>query len=286
MPRDPRDYQIVVLASLLAWGVCALDFDVRPLHAVATVAAALFAQAACGRLAGLERFDPKSALISSLSLCLLLRVPHPAWAAAAAAIAIASKFVLRVRGRHVLNPTCGAIVALLACGAPVWVSAGQWGQAALGAFAVASLGTVVVTRARRADVTLAFLGTHAAVLFGRAAWLGQPVAIPLHQLTNGALLLFAFFMITDPRTTPDSRAGRLVFAVAVAAAAGFVQFGLFRPNGLLWALAAGALLVPVLDRVLPGPRHAWPGAAGNARTVPPHPSHGGMHHAPAQPAGA
>ncbi|HXU44670.1 MAG TPA: DUF2330 domain-containing protein, partial [Thermoanaerobaculia bacterium] len=96
-----------------------------------------------------------------------------------------------------------------------------------------------------------------ALLFARAAWLGQPAAIPLHQLSNGAFLIFAFFMISDPKTTPDSRAGRILFAGLVALGACFVTFVLYRPNGLLYALAAGALLVPLLDRLLPGERFAW-----------------------------
>ena len=44
-------------------------------------------------------------------------------------------------------------------------------------------------------------------------------------------------MISDPKTTPDSRAGRLLFAALVAAGAWYVQFRLFRTNGLLWSLA-------------------------------------------------
>ena len=41
-----------------------------------------------------------------------------------------------------------------------------------------------------------------ALVFGRSLWLGEPMSIPLHRLQNGALLLFTFFMISDPRTTP------------------------------------------------------------------------------------
>jgi Na+-translocating ferredoxin:NAD+ oxidoreductase RnfD subunit len=108
-------------------------------------------------------------------------------------------------------------------------------------------------------VTLAFLAGWALVLFGRAMWLGQPWATPLHQLRNGALILFAFFMISDPRTTPDSRAGRIVFGLLVAFVAGLFQFVAYRPNGPLWALVLCAPLVPLLDRVLPGSRHAWSG---------------------------
>src|SRR5207249_2761180 len=83
-------------------------------------------------------------------------------------------------------------------------------------------------------------------------------AIPLHRLENGALVLFSFFMISDPRTTPDSRLGRVLFAALVALGAYTVQFWLFRTNGLLWSLAVCSLPVPLIDRFLPGPRFRWP----------------------------
>jgi Na+-translocating ferredoxin:NAD+ oxidoreductase RnfD subunit len=108
------------------------------------------------------------------------------------------------------------------------------------------------------------------VLFGRAALLHQAWVAPLHQLQNGAVSLFAFHMISDPRTTPDSRTGRIVFAVLVALGAGFVQFVLYRTNGLLWSLAACSLLVPVLDRVFPGRAYAWPGRSRPLTAAPHH----------------
>ena len=79
----------------------------------------------------------------------------------------------------------------------------------------------------------------------------------MHRLESGALVLFAFFMISDPRTTPDSRTGRILFAALVAVGAGFVQFKLFRTNGLLWSLAVFSLAVPLIDRLLPGARYVW-----------------------------
>jgi Na+-translocating ferredoxin:NAD+ oxidoreductase RnfD subunit len=82
---------------------------------------------------------------------------------------------------------------------------------------------------------------------------------------SGGLLLFAFHMISDPKTTPDSRAGRIVFAALVALGAGFVQFVLYRTNGLLWSLAVCSLLVPLLDRWLPGSRYTWSARMAGAR---------------------
>ncbi|MEE9607078.1 MAG: DUF2330 domain-containing protein, partial [Myxococcota bacterium] len=260
---DPRPYQIAVLFTLLAYGVLQLDFEVAWSRAAAIIAAALGAQLLCSRLWRLPRFDPKSALISGLSLSLLLRTDDTALALLAALVAIASKFAIRWGGRsgrpgkHVFNPTCFALVAMMATTDRVWVSAGQWGSAALFGLGVAGLGMLVLHRSSRSDVTWAFLAFYAALLLGRALWLGDPLAIPLHGLQSGAFLIFAFFMISDPKTVPDSRGGRIVFAALVATGALLVQFGLWRQNALLWALAGSAPLVPVLDRIFPGSRYAW-----------------------------
>jgi Na+-transporting NADH:ubiquinone oxidoreductase subunit NqrB len=255
--RDPRHYQMSVQAALLVYGFVALSFEIAPARAALIFATALATQAACGRLTGLPRFEWRSALITALGLCLLMRTSSAALAVVAAAISIASKFAIRVRAKHVFNPTALGLGLMMLLTHGVWVSPGQWGHAAIGGFAIGCLGSIVVTRAARADVTFGFLAAWAALLFGRAAWLGQPWVAPLHQMTNGSLLLFAFFMISDPRTTPDSPAGRLLFAGLVALGAGVVQFVLWRTNGPLWALFACAPLVPLIDRWLPGARHLW-----------------------------
>jgi len=235
-PRwDPRLYQIATLAGLLGYGVFWLDLEVQTPTAVAIVVTALVAQLACTRLTARGRFDPRSALISALSLCLLLRTGSLGLAILAAGVAIAM---------------------MLATG-QVWVSPGQWGSGLVFAFLLASAGGLVVNRAARADVTLAFLASWASLLVARSLWLGEPLAMAVHRLENGALVLFAFFMISDPRTTPDSRAGRVLFATLVALGAYAVQFKLFRTNGLLWSLAVCSLLVPLIDRVLPGSRYQW-----------------------------
>ena len=269
--RDPRHYQIAVLSSLLIWGVVGLDLEVMPAVAGVVLVTALAAQWLGTRLARLPRFDARSALISALSLTLLLRTGSLAVAALAALLASGSKFVIRgpsaggaPGGKHLFNPTAFGIAAVLLLSDRAWVSPGQWGSPALAAFAVACLGCVVVRRAERSDVTWAFLAFYAAVVFGRALWLGDPLAIPLHQLSSGAFLVFAFFMISDPKTTPDSRPGRVLFALLVALGAGFVHFVLFRPNGLIWSLVALAPLVPMIDRLLPGRAYRWPG-----RSAPP-----------------
>jgi enediyne biosynthesis protein E5 len=260
--RDPRTYQIATLGGLLAYGLLWLGFDVPLSHVVTILATAVLVQAAATRLSGRPGFDPRSALISGLSLCLLLRTDSCALAAVTAAIAISSKFLLRIEDKHVFNPTNFALVVMMLLTGQVWVSPGQWGNTAVFGFLLASAGGLVVNRAARSDVTLAFLISYAALLAGRSLFLGEPMSIPLHRLESGALVLFAFFMISDPKTTPNSRSGRILFATLVAAGAWVVQFKLFRTNGLLWSLVFFSLAVPLIDRLFPGPRFHWGRPAG------------------------
>ena len=264
---DPRLYQIGTLASLLVYGMGWLDFDVTPARVFLILATVLATQAVCDRLTAgpapagraLQRcaMSARSALISGLSLCLLLRTNHAELAVLAAIITIAGKFLIRVHGKHLFNPTNGGIVAMMLLTNQVWVSPGQWGAAAFFAFLMACAGSLVVNRAARSDVTYAFIAFYCALMFSRSIYLGEPLAIPFHRLESGALLLFTFFMISDPKTTPDSRAGRVLFAAMVAFGAWYVQFRLFRTNGLLWSLAACSMAVPFIDRLLPGSRYSW-----------------------------
>ena len=265
---DPRLFQIGALASLLAYGMVRLGFDVSPARAALLVGSVLAAQLLCSRAAGLPTVEYRSALISGLSLCLLLRTNSWVLAIVAAFVTVGSKFVLRWNGKHVFNPTNFGLVAMMLVSDRVWVSPGQWGTAAFFAFAIACTGMLVVRRAARSDVTLGFLGFYVLLLLSRSAALGEPLAIPLHRMQSGALLLFAFFMISDPKTTPDSRLGRILFAILVAAGAAFVQFRLFRTNGLLWSLALFSLLVPVLDLVVPGLRYRWAAPTGGVVAFP------------------
>jgi Na+-transporting NADH:ubiquinone oxidoreductase subunit NqrB len=253
---DPRLYQIATLSSLLVYGIGWLDFGVTPARACLLLLTVLATQACCDRLTGV-RVNARSALISGLSLCLLLRTSRAELAVLAGVIAIAAKFVIRLRGKHIFNPTNGGLVAVMLLTNQVWVSPGQWGSAAFFAFLMACVGGIVVNRAARADVTYAFIVFYSALVVGWSIYLGEPLAIPFHRLESGALLLFTFFMISDPKTTPSSRAGRVVFAGLVAAGAWYVQFRLFRTNGLLWSLALWSMVVPLIDWLLPGSRYSW-----------------------------
>jgi Na+-transporting NADH:ubiquinone oxidoreductase subunit NqrB len=254
---DPRDYQIAALSSLLIYGVGWLGFDIEWPQIVISLGAVLLTQCACTWLFRLSSFDPRSPLISGLSLCLLVRTNSLLLAFLAAVLTIVNKFVLKRGRKHIFNPTNFAIVAMMLLTSQVWVSPAQWGSKLYFAFFIACAGGMVIYRATRSDVTYAFLVAYVGILFGRAFWLGDPWVIPLKQLESGSFLLFAFYMISDPKTTPDSRIGRILFAILVAAGAAYVQFGLYRTNGLLWSLALCSILTPIIDGLLPGTKYEW-----------------------------
>ena len=256
-PADARHFQIAALGALLTVSMTILDLGARPLPSALAIASALATQAACSRLWHLPRFDWRSPLITGLSLSLLLRADEPWLHAAAGAIAILSKFVLRIDGKHVWNPAGFAIVLLLLGTDHAWISPGQWGTSLWFASFAAFLAILVLQASRRSDIALFFLASHAALLLLRAAWLGDPRAIPVHQLESGSLLIFAFFMISDPKTSPDARLARFLFALAVALTAHWLAFFMQMRPALYVALIALSPINPILDRVLPAARFDW-----------------------------
>jgi enediyne biosynthesis protein E5 len=260
-PTDPRYYQIAALSVLLTVSMTMLDLGARPLPSAFAIASALATQAACSRLWHLPRFDWRSPLITGLSLSLLLRADEPWLPAAAGAIAILSKFALRIDGKHVWNPAGFAIVLLLFGTDHAWISPGQWGTSLWFATVVAFFAILVLQASRSSDIALFFLGSHAALLLARAWWLGDPWAIPLHQLESDSLLIFPFFMISDPKTSPDARLARLLFPLAVALLAHWLAFFMQMRPALYVALVALSPINPILDRVLPARRFDW--AASN-----------------------
>jgi Na+-transporting NADH:ubiquinone oxidoreductase subunit NqrB len=264
--RDARHYQIAALSTLLVFNFGWIDFGARLENSALALLAALVTQFVCCYLTRTP-LDLRSPLITGLSLSLLLRADEPWIHAAAGVIAIASKFVLRLDGKHVFNPAGFAIVVLLfAATSHVWISPGAWGSTVWTAALLVFLAILVLGAARRADIAIFFFGTHAALLFARATWLGDPFVIPLHQLQSGSLLIFAFFMISDPRTSPDSRLGRFIFAASVAALTHYMAFFMQMRPALYVALIALSPLILLIDRILPAQRFTW-GVSRN-RPVP------------------
>lgn len=257
-PRDPRWFQIAFLGSFVAAGIW---LGVIPLwQPLPTVAAALLTQMLCLRLRRAPSPGHLSPLITGLGLTLLVRSDLLWLPPLAAGLAIASKFFVRWNGKHIFNPAnLGLALSMLAT-SHAWASPSQWGESAALLFWFLALGLTVVVRALRSDVSFAFLGFWTALKLARVLWLGSPHPFDVleHQLATGSLIVFTFFMISDPKTTPDSRLGRVIFAGVVAVAAFVMQHHFWIQNAPVWALFALSPLVPLLDRVLKGVRYQWP----------------------------
>ena len=259
--------QIAFQAILLALGVLARDFSLAASQMALCFAAGLATQALWIRALGLRNVGYLSAIITCLGLSLLLRADswwiHPL----AAGLALSAKFTLRLRGKHLFNPAMLGVVLAVLLLPGAWISPGQWGSdLALAAWFIA-LGGFVASRAQRSDTSWVFLAAYLLLIGLWYLWLGKSLASWMHHLQNGALLLFAFFMISDPMTTPDRRSARILHAVCVAAVAFAWQFLLYKPNGLIWALLFCVPLVPLLDAVLPGKRFRWREAPAPARVL-------------------
>ena len=253
---DARHWQILALSSLFALSNFVSDFGASFAGLGAALSGAMLAQFAGARATGTP-FQWKSAAITSLSLSILLRASSPWFWFAAGLIGVGLKFLVRINHKHIFNPACIGIVAVTLVSGAAWVSPGQWGQAPIVAAFAMGFAALVLSSAKRLDIAFGFLAGFAAMLFGRAFWLGDPLAIPAHQMQNGALLVFAFFMITDPRSTPDSRAGRILFALMVAAIAAWLGWAHHLRGSMLYALAGLAFLTPIIDRLLPARRFQW-----------------------------
>jgi Na+-transporting NADH:ubiquinone oxidoreductase subunit NqrB len=255
---DARYFQIGALGVLLLLNFSVIDFGARPLPSVIAIGATLLTQLICSRMTETP-LDLRSPLITGLSLSLLLRADALWLYAAAGIIAIASKFLLRIDGKHIFNPAGFAIVLLLLASNGVWISPGQWGTEIWFAALTGCFAILVLSAARRADIAIFFFASHAALLFARAHWLGDPLAIPVHQLQSGSLLIFTFFMISDPRTAPDSVAGRFLFAFSVAAVAHYMAFFMQMRPALYFALILLSPLTLLIDRLIPAKRFTWAG---------------------------
>ena len=256
-PRDARVFQILFLAALLTAGVLVRDFSVQPLQIALTFAAGTATQAFWLDRLGLQQKGFLSAIVTCCGVSLLLR-SDALWAhPLIAALAMSSKFVLRTGGKHVYNPANLGVIAAITLLPGTWVSPGQWGSDLALAVWLIALGSIVTGRARRIDISWVFLGAYLGIVALRVLLLGQSWAVWWHQLGSGALLLFAFFMISDPMTIPNRPGARVAYAIVVAMGAAAWQYILFKPNALIWALFLLTPAVPLLDRLFPGERFDW-----------------------------
>jgi hypothetical protein len=273
---DPRHFQVTFQLFFLSYGLVFLGWKTDIWHYIACIGGCLvFNYAAestrCRKWLSFSTPSPAqpgwmgwggSALISALSLCLLLKTNHWYISLLAAFFSILSKYLFRFNHKHIFNPSAFGIAATLLFTKEAWLSPGQWGNNTLLFFLIVTLGTIVVTRVQKLDTSLAFLFAFTGLLFWRQVYvLGWPADYFMHSITNGGLLLFSFFMISDPKTSPNHPVARVLWAVSIAATAFYLATFKWMYNTPILVLVMAAPLVPLLDKLFSGYRFEWPEGA-------------------------
>lgn len=255
---DGRHFQIVSQVSFLCFGIAVLGWDADGWKYACAFAGAMTMQVLGIAFAGLPSHGLKSALITTLGICLLLKANHPLLFLFAAVLAISQKFVFRYNGKHLWNPAnFGIVVTILASG-EAWISPGQWGSGAVLTFIIGTGALAVLARVKRLDTGLAFILTLAALEYTRTVlYLGWGHDVLLHKLSSGSLWLFSFFMITDPMTSPDHKWVRRGWAATVAFAAFYLGNFHFVNAAPFWVLFVATPLVPLLDKLVRSARFQW-----------------------------
>lgn len=262
---DPRAFQVIFQATFLSYGILALNWKPDWSHYIITIGGCLLFQYTADSIKAkkwmsLTDFDRWgfSVLISAMSLCLLLKTNHWYISAFAALVTVGSKYLFRWNRKHIFNPSAAGIIAALLFTNDAWLSPGQWGSNAVIFFGAVTLGIIVVTRVQKLDISLAFLITYTGLLYWRQIYvLGWPMDYFIHSLSAGSLLLFTFFMISDPRTSPNHPIARIIWAVMIAAVAFYLAAFKWKYNTIIWVLVAAAPFVPVLDWLFKSKTFSW-----------------------------
>jgi Na+-translocating ferredoxin:NAD+ oxidoreductase RnfD subunit len=160
-----------------------------------------------------------SAYISGISVGILVRSPEEWPYVMCALISIMSKYVLRLDGRHLWNPSNFGIAAMLFL-APATVASLsiQFGNSFGSMIVIWILGAIIVSRLKRLHICVTFVVSFFVLAWVRSLILGTPYGAEVAPITGPMYQLFIFFMITDPKTTVSTKKGQVLVAFLVAVA--------------------------------------------------------------------
>ncbi len=239
--RTPKGLLTIVFAILVAVAV--------PVETVAVIGPGLAVAVATAMLVDLpilrwrdgEWTFPSGALLTGVILAMVLS-PHEPWyvVASTSAVAIVSKYVFRTRSANVFNPAALALVAtfyLFDTGQSWWGALPDVGL--IGLVAVFATGLFITDRVNKMPLVLAFLGSFY-LLFTVTAFVGDATIVSEVFRTPDlqAALYFAFFILTDPPTSPVKYPDQIVCGAIVAV----VAFAIFQGLGAAYYLLAGVLV--------------------------------------------
>jgi Na+-translocating ferredoxin:NAD+ oxidoreductase RnfD subunit len=223
------------------------------------IAVAIAAELLMSRLTYGRWPHPASAYITGISVGILVRSPFVWPYALGSLISIASKYVLRVNGRHLWNPSNLGVSALLFLApATVTLLSIQWGNNIWPMLVIWLLGSVIVWRVGRLHISATYVGSFLFFSFVRSAITGHPWLADVAPITGPMYQLFIFFMVTDPKTTVRPRWGQVVVVFTVALVEMLFRLAeiVYAPFYALFLVGPSALLLEAaLDRRRSVPLH-------------------------------
>jgi enediyne biosynthesis protein E5 len=232
---------LILLIGHLTYGI--LESYQKTLLAIGTAVAV---ELILGRIFAGKWPNVASAYISGISVGILIRSPAFWPYALCAAIAITSKYVLRVKGRHIWNPSnFGICVMLFLAAESVATLSIQWGNNVWPLVVIWLLGSIIVWRVHRLHISATYVASFFALAFLRAWIMHDPWQSEIAPITGPEYQLFVFFMITDPKTTVRSKLGQCIVAFTVAAAEMFFRLdqSVYAPLYALFVVGPSAMLI-------------------------------------------
>jgi Na+-translocating ferredoxin:NAD+ oxidoreductase RnfD subunit len=244
--KTPKGLLTIVLAALTAVAVPVEGWRLAGPQLVAAVAAAALVDVVILRVRNHAWEFPSGAVLTGLIIAMVLS-PHEAWhvSAAASVIAIVSKYLVRTRSANVFNPAALSLVAtyyLFDSGQSWWGALPELPPLALALLLAA--GVFIADRVNKLPLVLVFLGVYY-LLFTATAFVGNPgqVAEIFRAPDLHAVLYFAFFILTDPPTSPPKYRDQIICALLVAG----VSYAVFEWIGAVYYLLAGVLAGNLLE---------------------------------------
>jgi len=210
------------------------------------IVASLLTEIVLGRIFVGKWPNLASAYITGISVGILVRSPAFWPYIVCSVVSIMSKYVLRIKGRHIWNPSNFGISVLLFL-APETVAglSIQWGNYLLPMVVIWCLGSVIIWRVRRFHITGTYVACFIVLAFLRSYVTGSPWESEIAPLTGPMYQLFIFFMITDPKTTVRSRFWQCVVVSLVALVETILRLSqvIYAPFYALFLVGPAALLI-------------------------------------------
>ena len=239
----PAFITCILLAGHLSFGI--LESYQKTLLAILT---SIGLELVLGRIFFHKWIHPASAYITGISVGILLRSPAFWPYALCSAISITSKYVLRVKGRHIWNPSnFGISVMLVLAAETVATLSIQLGNYLLPMLVIWVLGSVIIWRLRRFHITGIYVASFIAFALLRSWMTGSPWKSEIAPITGPMYQLFIFFMITDPRTTVRSKRGQCLVVFLVAAVEMVLRLDqiVYAPFYALFVVGPTAMLIEI-----------------------------------------